>query len=333
MTRPSAPARVGLRPARDAAEWRGLEGLRGATFLHSWDWLSWVAPLIGHRFVPLVVDSATEGAIGIAPVLLQRRGPVAAVGYVPFEYLGPVVPAAYAAATIAELWRWCRRHLVVTAKLQAHSGGVAAADFRAAGYRTLVTPTYSVPLADRTAEQVLTGTHLARTLRRAERAGVVVRESTAEELCDVLPRVHEEALGHHVPHIAALARALAERPEGFRTGCRTALLGDRPIGVCVAVGPAVAGGAGVTGGMEAIGWLGAVSREHQRTQANSAVIWAVIEWARTAGMPGLDLLGAPDPGIAAFKARIAAPTPGQVTAIRSGPGWAPVSSLAVARLR
>jgi lipid II:glycine glycyltransferase (peptidoglycan interpeptide bridge formation enzyme) len=72
--------------------------------------------------------------------------------------------------------------------------------------------------------------------------------------------------------------------------CATAVLEDRPVGISVAVG-----------GANAAGWLGGVLREHQHTSANAALVWDALTWAHADGCGWLDMLGAPDPGIAAYK--------------------------------
>src|SRR4051812_45072851 len=96
---------LSLRVSNDRAEWiSSAEGLP-STFFHSWEWLSWVAPLVDCEFVPLVVDRGST-TVGIAPILLRRRFGAYTANIVPFWFLGPIVPKDLLSETFALLKRW-----------------------------------------------------------------------------------------------------------------------------------------------------------------------------------------------------------------------------------
>jgi hypothetical protein len=76
------------------------------------------------------------------------------------------------------------------------------------------------------------------------------------------------------------------------------------------------------GGLNAAGWMGSVFREDQRTQAHSALVWDAIEWAHGQRCSWLDMLGAPDPGIAAYKRKFKPQIPQHPVASWQAPGFA-----------
>lgn len=275
----------------DRSEWHRHERSPGATAFSGWDWLSWVAPLLGCRFVPLALhDGCTS--VGLAPMLLRRRLVVGTANVVPFP-VGPVVPPEHLSETARLLRRWAARQRVLSFDLAVHpTGDPVPGSFTAAGLTEGTDEACLVDLQGRCLDDVwrALGGDARTAVRRSGRRGVTVRASTPDELVELLPRIHEEALGRDAGYPRRIGAALAEDEAPFPVRCATAVLEGRPVGVSVAVG-----------GANAAGWLGGVLREHQHTSANAALVWDAIRWAHAEGCCWLDMLGAPDPGIAAYK--------------------------------
>jgi hypothetical protein len=157
---------------------------------------------------------------------------------------------------------------------------------------TRVEPTYLVDLAGKSITEVFNsfGGDARTAIRRSVKRGVTVRNSTPEEIRTLLPAVHEQALGEHKSYTDPLAAGLASGRQPFPTRCTTAVVDNRPVGISVAVR-----------GTNAMGWLGGVFRDDQHTQANAALVWDAVQWAHAEGCAWLDMGGAPDPGIDAYK--------------------------------
>jgi hypothetical protein len=281
-----------LRLTAGQEEWARHEGDPGATLFHSWRWLSWVAPLLDCRFVPLLVE--LDGAsVGVAPLLLRRRAAWYTANLVPFPFLGPVVPPSLLAETLSMLQGWTKRHRVGSIELAVHPEALAPGlPLPQTSWPVRLEPTYLVDLAGKTLDQVFASFHgdARSAIRRSVKRGVTVRAATAEEIRTLLPAIHEQSLEAHKPYAYKLAASLALGQQPFPTRCTTAVVDGRPVGLSVAVR-----------GANAMGWLGGVFREDQHTQANAALVWDAIQWAHAEGCGWLDMGGAPDPGIAAYK--------------------------------
>jgi len=283
---------LSFRVAAGHEEWTGHENGPGATVFHSWRWLSWVAPLLDCRFVPLLVERNGE-PVGIAPMLLRRRAAWYTANLVPFPFLGPVVPADLLAETLSMLQGWTRRHRVGSIELAVHPEALAPGlPLPQTLWPARLEPTYVIDLAGKSLDQVFASFHgdARSAVRRSLKRGVTVRTATAEEIRTLLPAVHEQSLDAHKPYVHQLADSLARGEQPFPVRCATALVDGRPVGLSIAVR-----------GANAMGWLGGVFREDQHTQANAALVWDAIQWAHGEGCAWLDMGGAPDPGIAAYK--------------------------------
>lgn len=268
------------------------EGLPGATSFHTWDWLHWVAPVLDCRFVPLVAERGGE-PVGIVPVLLKRRGPVQTANVVPFQYLGPLVPLPDLRDTVRALKAWAVGRRVVHLRISFHPfADVPAGHLAEEGLEEHPDTSFLIDLRGKTVEEVFGS--LSRSLRQSVRAsarhGVVVRPATTDEVATVLPAVDEESVGERRPFASRLASHLPAAPPAVYP--QTVLCGDRPVGICVDVG-----------GRVAAGWVGSVFRADQRTSAYTAMVWSELEHAVSTGAQWFDLMGAPDPGIAAYKRR------------------------------
>jgi CelD/BcsL family acetyltransferase involved in cellulose biosynthesis len=284
---------ITLVPATCPAEWDHLVDQPGGTLYHRWDWLSWIAPLLACRFVPLMVLRGGR-QVGVAPMLIRSRWGLASANIVPFPYLGPVVPVELVTATAHALLRWARRHRVMSTELCLHPDTLAADDaLAAAGLEEERAETFLIDLDGYSETELFArlGGDARTAVRRSAKRGVFVRAATADDLREVLPAVHNESLVEDNPHARVLGEALAEGSLPFDARCATAVVGDRPVGLSITLGE----------GSTAVGWLGAVHRADQATQANAALVWDAITWAAGAGYATLDMCGAPDPGIAVYK--------------------------------
>lgn len=281
-----------LRPATGPQEWTRHERASGATVFHSWGWLSWIAPLTRCRFVPLLVQHEGE-TVGIAPMLLRPHRGAQTANLAPFPYLGPVVAPALMGPTAALLRQWGTRHRVVRGKqVLGPTAQVAPGCFSPAGLAEEVDQTYLVDLEGRSEQEILKSfsKDVGNALRRSVKNGVSIRTSTPDDLRQVLPLVHAQALGRTDAYVSRVGDSLASGPPPFPVRCATAVIDGREVGLSIALG-----GAG------AVGWIGSVFRDDQGSQANTALIWDAIRWAHASGYRTMDMLRAPSPGIAAYK--------------------------------
>ncbi|HEU5485832.1 MAG TPA: GNAT family N-acetyltransferase, partial [Microlunatus sp.] len=211
-----------------------------------------------------------------------------------FPYLGPVVPYELVTATTSVVLRWARRRRVMSTELCLHPDTPAAdGALAAAGLEEERVETFLVDLAGRSESELFAqlGGDARTAIRRSAKRGVSIRAATAADLRDVLPAAQNEALVVEDPYVEVLGDALAAGQVPFAARFATAVVEDRPVGVSITLGE----------GHSAVGWLGAVRRADQHTQAHAALVWDALTWASAQGYAALDMCGAPDPGIAAYK--------------------------------
>jgi hypothetical protein len=280
-----------LRLAESPGEWTTCQNAIGATIFHSWEWLSWIAPRVNCRFVPLLVQRGGE-TVGLAPMLVRSSKLWQTANVLPFP-VGPLVHAELLAQTSSLVKRWAIRHRIVSLTLTVHpTSGAPEGALAEAGLNEISDETFLIDLAGKTVDEVFASfsSDARSAIRRSVKRGVSIRPSTPEELSELLPKLYEEAVGQTVIYARGLGQGVASAAVPFPVHCATAVVEGRPVGVSIA-----------TGGANAVGLIGGVFREHQSTQANSALVWDAVQWAHAEGCSWLDMLGAPDPGIAAFK--------------------------------
>ena len=282
-----------LRLASGRDEWAMFAYRPGGTVLHSWEWLSWIAPLVGCTFVPLIVEEQ-RSAVGIAPMLVRRRGLIGSANLVPFPFLGPLVPDHLTQSTGRLLVGWARRHGIARMRLGLYPGDDRpTGPLAAAGFVDKAEVTHLVSVDNRSSEEILASfdKKLRAGLRRGERRGLTVRASSDDELTRVLPALHQQAMHGLATHTARVGAALvSSRPHGIEIRCSTAVVDGSPAGVCVSLS-----------GRPAIGWLMASDRQFSAYHPDSALAWDAIQWAHRNKSGALDLLTAPNPGIARYK--------------------------------
>lgn len=291
---------VHFETAGDAGQWSAvLETLEGITPFHQWNWLEWVAPTLNCHFVPFLVIDNAGAARGIAPMLLRRRALWQTANWVPFPYLGPIVPERFHEATFTALQRWAADQRIFNLQVSAHPSATTALDseaFCAAhGLTVHRDDTYLLQLAGRDLDDVFAGLtrNTRQQLRQLERRGLELRESTTEEIAYLLPEIESETFerqGMHSPYNDELGMRLAHDPPALPIRITSAIYEGATVGVLATLG-----------GNIAAGWLGGVLSRYRKTNANIALYWDSIAWAHGNGSEVLDMVGVPTPGIGAFK--------------------------------
>jgi CelD/BcsL family acetyltransferase involved in cellulose biosynthesis len=249
--------------------------------------------MTGTGFVPLVV---TRGGadIGVAPLLVRRRGLLSIVNWVPFPYVGPLVPRDVLASTLDALDRWAVRHGVIRQQQSFPPG--TDVDERALvdrGFAVDHDSTYVVPVRP-SSEQQWAGldTRCRNAIRKAQRLGARVQEAP-----------DTTALGEIVEAVFARRGHGSGYRDGFPPSIHRLHQIAPRVRATVALhdGTAVGSLVSLEHRGRALVWLGGVRPEFRSTNANTLLYWDAIEWARDLGAAEVDLVGLPDAGIARFK--------------------------------
>jgi CelD/BcsL family acetyltransferase involved in cellulose biosynthesis len=290
--------RVELAPAAAPADWEAsCAAFAEATAFHRYDFLAAVAPAVGCRFVPLQVWH--QGcAVGAAPLLVKPLGPFCTINWVPFPYLGPLVPPGLLPATLSALLAEARRRRAVghQQSFSCLAPGPPARGFASAADRSFV-----ISLRGRSDEDLLTAMHKKRrqTIRSAQRAGFEVGPAHAPDFRHVDAWIGEvyaaQGLrdGYRAGTCARVFAALGERPGAAFHAAR---LGGQTVGVAATLASA----------RRAFYWQVAVDPRHRSRHAADLLAWQALRWARDAGLTEFDLVGAPTEGIATYKQRFGA---------------------------
>jgi len=278
-------------PVASPAEWDELAARHGGTFFHRHLFLSTVATGLG-LILDLRVAVVRGERAGAVPVLMKRLGPLRTVNWLPFPYIGPLVPAEALAPTLAALARheWRQRsvrsqHVLLTRRDEAFPG-----------YATSEDRTFVVPLAGRTDDDLLAGLNPRRRgdVRRAGRLGVHLRAATEHEVTELLPRLSGATFtrqGLPAPYPAPFLRHVWDRLHGHPDVLfQTAAGPDGPVAVQISL----AGGTG-------LGWIAGRSDDPVANGGFAAMVLGTLSWARDRGCHEFDLVGAPTEGIAAYK--------------------------------
>ena len=165
----------------------------GVTGYHHWFFLKALAAAFHYEFRAFAVDSGGD-RLGVAPLLFRRRGPVPTVNFLPIGPASPVLRGeALRAGRMGELLRGLapvlRRHLTLAARwdfapdINVNAGDLAAAGYEVFNWKSLVLP--ATKSVDDCWKAMSTGRR--QSIRQTEAAGVVVRDSTPEEIGQWLP--------------------------------------------------------------------------------------------------------------------------------------------------
>ena len=287
-----------LAAASSAAEWdQACTAAPGATVFHSYEFLQSVAPPLQCRFVPLLVLHRGRPA-GAAPLLIKRLGPFSTINWVPFPYLGPLVPEPLVPATLRALRAEARRRRALNHQQSfCRAIGESGADgFAARGECTFV-----VPLSGRSDEDLLAAMHNGHRwqIRRARRAGFEVRPAEPGDfrLMDTwLDQMYaDRGMRNGYPPGTALRvfQGLTASSFSFSQAAR---VGERTVAVQLTLADS----------RQALGWQIAVDPEFRAERPQALLVWRALQHARDLAIAEFDMVGAPNEGIATYKRRFGA---------------------------
>jgi len=289
---------VSLEPLLSQRDWDdACTALPGATAFHRYDFLQLVAPAVHCRFVPLQV--LVKGQIaGIVPLLVKQLGPVCTINWVPFPYLGPLVPTTLLPATLSALRREGRRRRAI-AHQQSFShliGDSPDAGFAAAAARTFV-----ISLSGRSDADLLSAMQKKRReeIRRAERAGYEVGPAESQDFQQVddwIARVYAAQGIRDTYRRGTCERMFSAMGQGPGSLFHAARLDGQTVGMAATLGA----------GRTAFGWQVAIDPAHRAKHPQALLTWSALRAARDAGLAEFDLVGSPNEGIAAYKRRFGA---------------------------
>jgi CelD/BcsL family acetyltransferase involved in cellulose biosynthesis len=290
--------RVQLALAASQDEWERLCVLASqATAFHRYDFLNSVAPLLNCRFIPLMVLFQRQ-AVGVAPLLVKRLGPFCTINWVPFPYLGPLVPAELLPATLSALRLEAARRRAVNHQ-QSFSEEVV--DIPVDGFEGAMDRTFVVPLLDRSDEDLLAAMRNSRRkqILRAQDAGFEIcpAVSTDFRLMDVWSKQVYSAQGLPAAYrVGTYGRIFDDLHDAPGVLFQTARLEGRTVAVQVVF--SFAG--------RAFGWQVAADPSYRALHPQALLAWQALLWARNSGAIELDMVGAPNAGIAVYKSEFGA---------------------------
>ena len=300
----------------------------GVTGYHHWFFQRALADAFKYKFRAFAVDSAGE-RLGVVPLLFRRLGPVTTVNFTPVSATGPVLRGeALRAGRMTELLRELRpvlrRHLTVAARWDfAPNLNVKPEDLTAAGRRAGTWECYMMPAtksADDCWKAMSTGRR--QSIRQTEARGVVVRDSTPDEITQWFP---EQMIAIHAKQgrvaayseaaVRSMTQQLASHPrmlwrtahgeDGTVYGMTASIIGDERLWGWQMVGPPV-----------------------RSMSPHTLLHWDSIKWASAREL-GYDMGGVPNEGIRVIKRSFGAEAEAMVGAFQFHPA---VAYKAAARL-
>jgi CelD/BcsL family acetyltransferase involved in cellulose biosynthesis len=287
-----------LAPTEARADWEAsCAAFAGATAFHRYDFLESVAPALGCRFLPLQVRFRGQ-AIGVAPLLVKRLGPFCTINWVPFPYLGPLVPPALLPAALSALRREARGRRAVGHQ---QSFSHLITDGPLGGFGRATDRSFVIPLSNRSDEDLLAAMHHNRRqeIRRARRAGFEVGPAQQPDFRQVdawLNQVYAAQGLRDSYRAGTFERVFAALGAAPGSVFHAARLGGRPVGVASAL----------AAGRRVFGWQVAIDPSHRSGHPQALLTWCALRWARDAGLAEFDLVGAPNEGIATYKRKFGA---------------------------
>lgn len=282
---------VALGPTTSAEEWDSLVAGNDGCFFQRHGWLRTMADVLGLDFHGLTVRSGGR-AVGVAPMLARRLGPARTVNWLPFPYVGPLVPAAVLTDLLPLLRAWERRNRAVRSQHVL----LSTVD-QAPGYTRHQERTFVVDLRGRDEQSLLCGVEPKRRakIRRAMTRGVVVRAATEDDIRRLLPAWSAAtfaAQGLPAPYPAAGYAAVWRR---FRNSP------DARFSTALVDGEPVCAQASFAGAPRAVAWVMANAGTAAASLAQPLLYWDTIVWALNQGCAEFDLVGAPTEGVARYK--------------------------------
>jgi Acetyltransferase (GNAT) domain len=297
MTRRQQERGVTLEPVKSRSDWdEACATFPNATAFHDYDFLDTVAPLITCSFVPLAVFHLGQPA-GVAPLLVKKLGPFCTINWVPFPYLGPLVPRELIPGTLHALRQEGRRRRALNHQ---QSFSEVVADSGLAGFTASVDRTFVVPLSGRSDEDLLAVMHTTRRkdIGRAQRSGFEVCAAQAGDFALMDAWAGELYAARGMPAMypagtyARIFHVLRGAPGSIFSAVR---LGGQTVGVEITFST----------GRRAFGWQLAADPDRSK-YAMDLLVWDALLRARDDGAAEYDLVGAPNEGIALYKSRFGA---------------------------
>jgi Acetyltransferase (GNAT) domain len=268
-----------------------------ASAFHNYDFLETVAPPLNCSFVPLAVSYRGE-PIGLAPLLVKKLGPFCTINWVPFPYLGPLVPPELLPGTLHALRQEARRrralnHQESFAEVMDHD--------RLDGFTASTDRTFVIPLDGRSDQDLLTAMHSnrRRCIGRAQRSGFEVGAAQIDDFALMDAWLGQLYAARGMPPMcppgtyARLFRMLRDAPGSIFSAAR---IGDQTVAVLVALSTA----------RSALAWQYAEDPAYRSKYPVDLLIWHSMLQARDAGVREFDLVGTPNEGIALYKSRFGA---------------------------
>lgn len=250
--------------------------------------------MMNARLTPLIVRAGNRD-VGVAPWITRAAGAARTVNRVPFPYLGPLVPPHLLPDTLAELRaRGLRRGALLQEAQFMPTSQLQPEELRGVGFDSEQYCTWVVDTT-KTEDEAYAAlpSRTRQKLRQGQRAGLEL--TTSGDKATTLRRFLDEVTsrrGFRADYTGPLPPTLEQLDDAtFTTRWTLARLNGQEVGSLVTL----------RSGDLAIGWIGGVLREHQRSHANVALVWDSILWAGREGAAVLDMLGSPSPGIAEFK--------------------------------
>jgi hypothetical protein len=293
-----------------------------ATAFHRYDFLQSIAPLLDCRFIPLRV-LLRDQPVGVAPLMVKGLGPFCTINWVPFPYLGPLVPAELIPVTLSALRLEAKRRRAVNHQQSfSQVTGGHGGEFTSCTDRTFV-----VPLSGRSDQELLTAMHHSRRkeIRSAQRIGfeVCTAETVDFRLMDVWLKPVYSAQGLPTAYrpgtYERIFDALYNAPRSLFHAAR---IDGRTVALAVVFSTA----------RRAFAWQSAVDPSFRSKFPQVLLKWHALRWARDAGATEFDLVGAPNEGIANYKSRFGS-LEQKYTILRREAGPHRIALSAMSRLR
>ena len=293
----------------------------GATGYHHWFFLSALADALNYEFRAFAVDSGGE-RLGVVPLLFRRSGPVSIVNFLPVGCIGPVIRGdALRAGRVGELLRGVepvlRSHRTVAARWAFSPGlHLGPEDLAIPKYEAFEWENFVMPAAksvDDIWKSMSTGRR--QSVRQTEKRGVVVTDSSAEEITGWFPQQMSALYeregripSYNLAVVQSLTQRLAAHPrmlwrsakdeDGTVYGMTASIIGEDRLWGWQIVGPAV-----------------------RSMSPHTLLHWDSIKWSRAREL-AYDMGGVPSEGVRVMKHSLGAEAETAVGAFRFRPSAA-----------
>lgn len=280
----------------DAAEWtKAVAEFPGATLFHEPAWLAKFAELRGSRLRWFALENST-GVLAVVPLVLRRTPLGNTVNVLPFPYLGPLYRPGSSHTVLESLPGVLAQVRPIKARMTIGAGNTAEpTDLDLAAHEGFTTDfTYVVNLVDRNEDdfRAAMSSSWRKALNFAVREGVEVRQLPIDVVAETVARLHADVYGRQ--------GLSAEYSEGELVALATDAAQWAAVRASIAYvnGQPRAAQIALLRGDVVYNWVGAAHRDRG---VMNLVEWETLRWAQAQGARLIDLVGAPTPGVAAFK--------------------------------